>query len=240
MKNIPLIIPNFNQLTYLKNLINWWHWYNPESRVFIVDNASNYPPLLMYYASLKGDKVKVFRYPENNCINNLREFIDLHIKPHHEYYVISDPDIMPHPNTPMNFLEIWKRYIDNGFHRVGFNLIIEELPVWMYHRDWIVGDEKVLLGNPVVNDSGFKGYKAPIDTTFALYTTKNSGWKSPMDGKDWGNSLRLFNAFHLGWYVDGDRLNPEMEHYFTTAKYRVPGQPSAGSNNNRPLKFIHE
>jgi hypothetical protein len=42
MKNVPLIIPVFNQVTYLRNLILWWRWYNPQSRIFVVDNGSNY------------------------------------------------------------------------------------------------------------------------------------------------------------------------------------------------------
>lgn len=238
MRNIPLIIPNFNQLTYLRNLINWWHWYNPEGRVFIVDNASTYPPLLSYYESLKSDNVKVFSYTENNLGKNLISFIDNNIIDRFKYYVLSDPDIMPHPNTPPDFLEQWMKYIKNGFHRVGFNLIIDDLPSYLYHKEWIRGDENALLGSPILEVDGFKGYKAPIDTTFALYTTDNTGWYSPMNGVDWSNSLRLFNAFHLGWYIDGQRLNNEMEYYFNTARFRVQGQNSAGCNNYRPEKYI--
>jgi hypothetical protein len=240
MKNIPLIIPNFNQLTYLKNLINWWHWYNPGAIVFIIDNASTYKPLLDFYAFSADSLVDVRRYQSNDMGSNLRSFIDNQIKDKFDYYVLSDPDIMPHPNTPYNFLEQWMGYIKQGFHRVGFNLIIEDLPSWLYHKDWIIGDEKALLGVPVLTNNGFDGYRAPIDTTFALYTTKNSGWYSPMNGEDWSNSLRLFNAFHLGWYVDGENLNPEMDYYFKSARYRVPGQNNAGCNNYRPFKFIEE
>lgn len=239
MKNIPLIIPNFNQLTYLKNLINWWRWYNPQGRVFIVDNASTYEPLLAYYDTLNEGGMDVFRYPENRLGKNLREFIDKNIIDKYEYYVISDPDIMPHPNTPQNFLEHWVNYIKSGFHRVGFNLIISELPSWLNYRDGILYDESELIKDRlVVRCEGFNGYRAPIDTTFAMYTTKNSGWYSPMNGEDWSNALRIFDAFHLGWYIDGDRLNKEMEYYFKSARYRVPGQNNAGCNNYRPKRFI--
>lgn len=243
MKNIPLIIPCFNQLTYLKNLINWWKWYHPENPIFVLDNGSDYAPLKHYiYKELVIDKSfalgYISHYEENNFIPNLTDFL---ARNEFEYYVISDPDIMPHPNTPMNFLEVWKNYIDNhNFHRAGFNLITSDLPEYLNERAMIIGNEKELLSTPVVSYGNFTGYKAPLDTTFCLYKTANGGWSAPMDGKNWGNCLRLFDAWHLGWFIDGDKLNPEMQHYFETAKYRVPGEPSAGKNNNRPKQYIKE
>lgn len=235
---IPLIIPNYNQLTYLRNLINWWKWYHPDYPVFIVDNGSDYPPLLEYYESLSDALVFINRNTENDFIGNLTRFISSNKE--YEYYVVSDPDIMPHPNTPPNFLEIWKRYLDNGYHRIGFNLITEDLPDWLHDKNMIQHNEKELLIEEVVNEHGFPGYRAPIDTTFAMYTTKNKGWHAPVDGNLWTNCIRLFNAFHLGWYVNGDYLNEEMRHYFQTANYKDHTKPSAGRNNNRPKEFIHE
>lgn len=238
MKNIPLIIPVFNQLTYLKNLINWWRWYHPENLIHVVDNGSTYKPLIDFYSTIQNDNIGVYRFEQNTFIPNLKEFINNPNIPKFDYYIISDPDIMPHPNTPINFLEIWKSYIDNhNFHRVGFNLITKDLPSYLNEREMIIGNETELLSNKVCSYNGFDAFRAPIDTTFCLYSSKNGGWKSPMDGGDWGNCLRLFDAFHLGWYIDGDNLNPEMKYYFETSKYRVPGEPSAGKNNNRPKKY---
>ena len=102
----PLIIPNFNQLTYLKNLINWWRWYSNDP-IYIIDNGSYYPPLIEYY---KTCDAKVINYKENSAHKNLMDFCsDLKS----EYYCISDPDIMPHPGTPFDFLEIYKYCLDN-------------------------------------------------------------------------------------------------------------------------------
>jgi hypothetical protein len=203
-----------------------------------LDNGSDYGPLLQYYKDFDTTiSVTIIMYSENNCAKNLKEFIETSIKGKYDYYVISDPDIMPHPNTPPNFLEIWKGYIDKGYHRVGFNLITDNLPNWLNEREMIVGNEKELLRNPVEEYNGHIGFLAPIDTTFAMYSTKNSGWSSPMNSRDWSNSLRIFDAFHLGWYQHPDYVNPEMDHYYRTAKYRVPGEPSAGKNNNKPRQY---
>jgi hypothetical protein len=235
MKNIPLVIPVFNQLTYLKNLINWWRWYYPENPIIIIDNYSTNKELLDFYAN--GDhKATVRFYPTNSFIENLKNAIEYTVNPEFDYYVISDPDIMPHPSTPGNFLEVFKSMIDNhGFHRAGFNLITEKLPENLNERAMIIGNEAELInGKEVLSYKGWKGYKAPIDTTFCLYKKYNGGWSAPMDGNDWGNCIRLFEAFHLGWHIDSDHLNDEMKFYFATSKYRVPGEPSAGNNNNRP------
>lgn len=239
MKNIPLIIPVFNQLTYLKNLINWWKWYHPENPIYILDNASTYKPLLEFYKENKDNNIGIHICQENNFIPNMKKFIEETINKNYEYYVISDPDIMPHPNTPPNFLDVWKSAIENHkFHRAGFGLITNDLPPYLNEREMIIGNEAELLKDrEALTYGGHMGFKAPIDTTFCLYQTANGGWKAPMDGADWGNCLRLFSAFHLGWYVDGDNLNDEMKHYFETSKYRVPGEPSAGKNNNRPKQF---
>jgi len=238
MNNIPIIIPVFNQLTYLKNIINWWKWYYPENPIVIVDNGSTYEPLLEYYGKLNGEAL-IYMREENNCIDNLRAVIQNFIGT--DYYVISDPDIMPHPNTPANFLEIFKKAIDvDGFHRAGFGLITSDLPEWLNERAMIIGNEAELKSNPVNIDfdgKWYAGFKAPIDTTFCLYKKSNGGWSAPMNGKDWGNCLRIFDAFHLGWYQHPVIVNSEMDFYFKNAKYRVPGEPSAGKNNNRPEQY---
>lgn len=239
MKKIPIIIPVFNQLTYLKNLINWWTWYCPDQPIFIVDNGSDYTPLIEFYSQMQDKNIRLIRYVENDFITNMNDFISSnYIKPY-EYYVISDPDIMPHPNTPINFLQIWMTYLETkNLHRIGFNLIIDDLPTCLNEREMIICNERELLKDrEVITYDGFTGYKAPIDTTFCLYKKANGGWAAPMNGEDWGNCVRLFNAFHLGWYINGESLNNEMEYYFKSSKYRIPGEPSAGKNNNRPKQF---
>lgn len=237
MKNIPLIIPNFNQITYLQNLINWWRWYNPENEIIIIDNGSTSEDLKMFYSQLRD--IKVIFFPENNCALNLKTFLET---AGHEYYVISDPDIMPHPATPPNFLELMKYAVDNlGYHHAGFGLIINDIPAWIENKANIQYNESQLLTVPVnfeYNGISYSGFRAPIDTTFSLYKKSNGGWHAPMSGEAWSNSLRIFEAFHLGWYIHPEYVNPEMDNYFTTAKYKDYTAISAGKNNNRPNKYI--
>lgn len=234
IQTIPLIITNFNQLTYTRNLINWFKWYYPNNPIVIIDNASTYQPLLDWYKNTGfTGQVDIVMCPFNNAQENLRAYLDYH-KP--EWYIVSDPDIMPHPNTPFNFLEIFVSQIEQGVHHIGFQLIIDDLPEWLHKKGWIIGDENLLRNNKV-NVEGYEGYKAPIDTTFALYRANNGGWQSPMTAEAWSNSIRLFNAFHLAWYIDGERMPDEMKAYYNNARYREIGKPSAGLNNYRPKEY---
>lgn len=235
IKEVPIIIPVFNQLTYLRNFINWMRWYLPENPIYVVDNGSTYGPLLDYYDQINGYyRVFVDRLGKNEFIENMKWFLSKLI-PECKYYVISDPDIMPHPSTPMNFLEVFKEMIELGYHRCGFGLITDDLPDYLNGKATIVHNEQSLLSEPVMYYKGHPGYRAPIDTTFCLYNRDNGGWSAPMDGKSWGNCMRLFKAFHLGWYLPPvDQLNEEMKYYFSTCRRHIPGEPSAGSNNNRP------
>lgn len=232
VNDIPLIIGNFNQLSYLRNLINWFQWYYPNNQIIIIDNASDYAPLKQWYLQTKH---KVVFYEHNDFVGNLMQYLDEH-KP--EYYIISDPDIMPHPATPPNFLEIFKSILDtNEFHHIGFDLITADIPEWNPKAGWIQGDEALLHGRPQkfeYEGKIYEGYRAPIDTTFCLFKRDNGGWSAPMPPEHWDNSIRLFSSFHLAWYQDKNHLNDEMKHYYATCKRFEPGQVSAGTNNHRP------
>lgn len=234
IKDIPFLICNFNQLTYLRNLINQIRWYYPENRIYVVDNGSDYEPLLRYYANSSFHLIACM---ENDFIGNLKNAlssssIDL------EYYVITDPDISILPTTPPNFLEIFKAAIDNhGFHHAGFGLKVDDIPAWNPKAGWIQGDERALLNSPVTithDGVNYPAWRAPIDTCFALYKRDNSGWQAPMSGEHWSNSVRIFEAVHLPWYLDAKNLNPEMQHYYETCKRRELGQPSAGRTHYAP------
>lgn len=236
--NIPLIIPNFNLLTYTRNLVNWYRWYYPNAPIYIIDNGSTYEPLLDWYD--EECEAEVIMTGRNKFIDNLNKFITEEIlsRPHFKYYAISDPDIMPHPNTPPNFMEVFVHAIEKmKFHHAGFGLLHEEIPEFNPKKAWIAGDEQGLYSTPV-EVMGYTGYKAPIDTTFAVYSRDNGGWSAPMPAAHWSNSIRLFKAYHLMWHLHPEHINEEMDNYFKTANYRVPGAPSAGQNNSRPEQYI--
>lgn len=247
MKNeIPLIIPSFNQMVYLVNLVNWWNYYTNYAQVFIVDNASTYKPLVNLYDHINKiwPNIHVLTYKENNCGNNLNHLIQTKIHREYNYYCISNPDIMPCPFIPENFLDIYKHCLDNyGFHHVGFALKINDLPDYIDNKELIIKRQSHFYSDKKkfkveYKGKGYKGHKNPIDLTFAMYKTANGGWMFPMDRGDWGNALRLFPAFHLEWYIDPNTKIRETDYYYKTAMQREqPGEKIKGVNSYRPKKY---
>lgn len=250
MKNeIPLIIPNFNQLTYLVNLINWWNYYTNYARVIIIDNASTYKPLLKFYDYAKEiwKNVNIVRCKENNCGNNLTFLIKQDIRWKYEYYCISNPDIMPCPDTPENFIDILRHCISEyKFHHAGFGLRLSDLPDWIDNKKLIIYRQAHFYDKKnkiIINYEGsfYKGFRAPIDLTFAMYCTSNGGWAFPMKRVNWSNAIRIFQAYHLGWYIHPDTQIKEHEYYFKTAIRREDreknGKKIKGVNGHRPAKF---
>lgn len=232
------LIPSYNQLFYLKNLINWIEWYHPDREqypIVILDNNSNYQPLLNYYFEELNGKVEICMEEKNDCAGNLRKYIDERLKT--EWYVIVDPDILPTPNTPYNYLDYFMRAVESGFHHAGFDLVTEDLPSWLEKRDSIIYDENLCRVEKLYFE-GIECYRGAIDTTFALFKKSNGGWYAPMSGKDWSNGLRMFKAFHYKWYIDPQKINPELDNYFRTATFRdFTSGISAGKNYFRPSSY---
>ena len=233
---IPLIVPYYNAPTYVKNLVNWWRWYRPDDPVHILSNRADRIPGFL------DPNVFVHEYPQNAARQNLATFLADFQPP---WYVISDPDIMPHPGTPPWFLDVFKHAIEtHGFHHVGFQLAEHDrLPSWVppiiredAARNEAPHHDPGSVFEVAYQGATYMGHRAAIDTTFALYCAANGGWSSPMPGAHWGNSLRLFEAFHLGWYLPPDP-NPEMTHYFETCATPLHLEPVTGKNTYRPAKF---
>jgi hypothetical protein len=233
--NIPLLILSFNQLTYLRNLINWFRYYYPNNDIYIIDNASSYPPLLEYLSDIHGkDNSYVFNFKFNEGSINLKNVIDKRIATNYEYYIISDPDIMPHMSTPTNFLNVFRHCIDDlGYHHVGFCLKIDDIP---QNKVTTIEQSRPFWQEPIIvsyEGKNYTAYKAPIDTTFALYKSAE-GWEYPMRNEWWNNSLRMFDAFHLPWYLNGNNINEEMVNYYNTAS------SSKCFNNYDPTQLIFQ
>src|SRR5688572_19073783 len=99
IKDIPFLLPNFNQLTYLRNLINQIQFYYPENPIYVLDNGSDYLPLDLWYST---GVVNVIKFNENDFVKNLTNFL-AHGGNQFPYYIVSDPDLSITPTTPPNF-----------------------------------------------------------------------------------------------------------------------------------------
>ena len=242
--NVPLLIPCFNQLTFTRNLVNWYRYYRPHDDIFILDQASSYPPLLKWYEKLKGESgIEVVRFWENKAKTHLKWMIEGTIAPRHRYYIISDPDVMPSPPTPPDFVDAFISLVESGYHHAGFCLKVDDIPVRAgLMRDMAMELEKDFWKSPVPfqwHGNSYVGYRAPIDTTFALYKS-SCGWEGPMRPEWWHNSIRMFDAYHLGWYVDAENPGEEMSFYFDSVSSANVCSESLVNHYRSPERRIEE
>jgi hypothetical protein len=192
-KNIyPIIINNINRLYHLKKQLEYLKSKNIKE-IIIIDNQSTYLPLIDYYKILP---YKIYRMQKNLGYLSLWK-TNLFNKFKKDFYVYTDPDILPVSECPVDFLDYFKSNLIKNIHieKIGFSLKIDDLPDNDFSSKIIENEKK--FWKKKNNDNLFC---APIDTTFAMY-------RPFCYGGYWLNSLRTntpYIARHLTWYNDND------------------------------------
>lgn len=212
--SIPIIIINFNQLFYLKQLIEFLLARNFK-QIVILDNQSDYEPLLDYYKQIEQQGVVVERMDKNYghrvfYLNNW-----LQQKYGRGYYVLTDADIVPNPECPAEFMHTFIQLLDKHIAKVvkvGFALRIDDIPDAYPLKEKVLNWERQFWDNEIEKDT----YLASLDTTFALYF--------PTQPKRISNhffkAIRVaghYCAKHGGWYINLSEKNEEYEHYRKSA-----------------------
>jgi len=203
----PIIINNFNRLSYLSRMIDSLRARGYEN-LYVIDNNSTYEPLLDYY---RDQKLNVFYLNQNVGYLALwktsiyKNFV-------HNHYAYSDPDIEPVEECPADFIAHFRDVLDRypDVAKVGFGLAIDDIPL---HYE--LGGEVIRHESQFHVDSPEAGlFSAPIDTTFALYRPKAmGGW--------WLKGMRTaapYVARHLPWYADSANPTEEERFYQATSE----------------------
>lgn len=188
-ESLPIVIPAYNNLFFVRRFIEQCKRFpNP---IVILDNHSDYEPLLEYYKSIESDNITIHLLPEN--YGHLVSFKLPNLLP--SMYVLSDPDLDLHPDMPSTAIKdlmiVSERYKCN---KVGLALDISD------HDKFIAGDYGKMVYNieksyytRTIEDKDYILYVAPTDTTFCLVNNKHSVSSCLRIG---GN----FTARHLPWY----------------------------------------
>jgi glycosyltransferase involved in cell wall biosynthesis len=204
---IPIIINNKNQLSYLKRLINSLEKRGYKN-IYIIDNASTYEPLLKFY---EETPYKVFLLGQNVgfCALWDTDVFD-HFKD--QYYVYTDSDLEIVDECPDDFMVIM-HYLLNKYSlgKVGFSLLTDDLPDTFANRSEVQKWEARFQQNKVER----LAFQAMVDTTFALYKPNIFG--------DAGMLLAFrtsfpYSARHLPWYENTKALTDEQKYYYVNAK----------------------
>ena len=208
--SIPIIIINFNQLFYLKKQVDFYLSRGFEN-IIIIDNYSTFPPLIEYYKEIR-DLVKI-EFMEQN-FGHLVFFKNKNLQKKYGkgYFVITDPDIVPNKNLPLDFLKIIIEKLHQYFdtvNKVGFALEIDNIPNYFPYKEEVLIWENKHWENEIEKEC----YMTQIDTTFALY---KPNYPSRFSGVNFYNGLRLagdFTAIHGGWYKNPNQLTEEEKFY---------------------------
>lgn len=208
---IPIIIINYNRLTDLRLMVDFFVSINHQN-IVIVDNASTYQPLLKYYDEIKG-RVKVLIMDKNYGHLVLWQNEELYKKFMSGYYIVSDSDIIPNKDLPRNYLLKMLGLLDHyeKITKVGFALDIDNIPDCFKSKDKVIKWEQKYWDNPIDRDV----YVADTDTTFALYRP-NYKYSKP----NFLKAIRIagnFTAIHRGWYIDSRNLSEEDIYYYKTS-----------------------
>ena len=209
-QQIPVFIINRDRLTSLRQMVDWL-LESGTRQIGIVDNASEYPPLLQYYRSLPsnvqvtycGDNCGPYAFwatGASRCLNTP--------------YVVTDSDIVPAAFCPRDLIahlyRVLCQYPDAG--KVGPALRVDNLTAehsaftdvsrWEY-QNW----EK-----PIARGL----FAAPLDTTFALYVPNR-----PFSRLDKSNIRTGYPYIceHTPWYVNEQALDPEQRFFSQRASH---------------------
>jgi hypothetical protein len=131
----------------------------------------------------------------------------------HDFYVYTDSDVVPIEECPHNFLETFLNIMkEKKFaKKVGCSLKIDDLPDFFDKKQEVIEWESQYFTNKVDEIL----YKAPIDTTFALY---RPWYKGPAN--KYLEVYRVgypFEARHLPWYNNSSNLSEEELYYIKHA-----------------------
>jgi len=220
-KRIPILIPVFNSVTYLKSMVSQLRRYGFEE-IIAIDNASTFPPLLDYLSQSSPD-LSVIRLEENKGPHNL--FLDpKNLLSLPDHFCITDPDLELNPSLPEDF--IYELISLTEKHRVGKAGLALNISDWskMRHEKFRIGAadyqiwewEAQFWKNPVgFTSTGDEVYSAAVDTTFAVYN------KRFFDPADHLKGIRVggkYTCRHLPWYKD--RIVPAEEEAFYRASQK--------------------
>ena len=208
-KDIPIVINNRNRLTFLKMLIDALQ-HRGYDNIYILDNNSTYPPLLEFYNETNH---KVIFLGKNLGFNALSQ-IPLYKKIRKNYFVYTDPDVVPIEACPNDFMDVFLKTLKKypNIQKVGFSLKIDDLPDCFHDKQKVIDWESKFFKEKV--SEGF--FLAPIDTTFALHR--------PYAGISTRGRFKMirtaspYTAYHMPWYNDSNNLSEEEEFYNSTVE----------------------
>ncbi len=132
-----------------------------------------------------------------------------------QFFVYTDSDLEILDTCPSNFLEIFRNKLQKHKFacKVGFSLKIDDIPDFYNQKEKVLKWERQFYEKPTKDNLL---YKAPIDTTFALYRPYSFKHIRSHLAKSYRTSPPL-QIRHLPWYIDELNLSEENQYYISSS-----------------------
>ncbi len=215
-KQTPVFINSFEQLTYLRDSVDWF-LANGFTNITVMDQGSTYPPLLDYLASSAFPSMgRVLRFRNIGPRRAVRRAAAM--TGFDRPFIFTDPDLElpspPHADFLNRLIFLGRRYnvakvglaLDINGSRVNGSLPTGRFTVRSYYRRF--------FRNPLQKDV----YNVGVDTTFFVYVPKIE----PNPGDILRSQPRIpairvggsgFVAQHRPWLYDNGMPEEEEAHY---------------------------
>ncbi|MGN0188380.1 MAG: glycosyltransferase [Candidatus Cryptobacteroides sp.] len=206
-KQVPIIINNFNRYDKLLILLDGLEKRGYRN-IWIIDNASTYPPLLEWYRTCP---YKVILLHEN--VGHISIFKTGLFKVFRSsYYAYTDSDLEISEECPDDFMEKFITLLKKHPRAVkaGFALRLDDLPDHYDKKKEVVEWESQFWEKEV--EPGV--YNAPIDTTFAVYKPWFKGGLVEFSDLHFRVGPP-YTMRHLPWYMDSRNPTGEDLYYLS-------------------------
>ncbi|UWF59414.1 glycosyltransferase [Brucella sp. 2716] len=208
IRDIPIFIISYNNLTYVKSIVNYLESIGINN-IHIIDNASTYPPLSDYLDESQHRVHHMGKNYKHMVLFDSKKFKNII---DNEYFILTDPDVLPVEQCPSDFILFFLDILlrNPQKNKVGFSLKIDDIPEH-YDLKGNVTEWESRFYDKASSVGGVPVYDAPIDTTFALYRPRKE-WRTA----DFYSAIRTgapYAARHLPWYRDLNKLSDEELFY---------------------------
>ena len=154
--SVPVYLTVRDRVSDLRLMVEWLERAGHD-RIHLIDNASTWPPLLEYLAATPHTVIRLESNVGSQAIWQAGLAPD-------ERFVLSDPDIVPCEDCPLDLVDHLGRLMDrHGVQKVGVGLMLDDVPPDMPSLAW----EREFYSPDRLIEPGV--YASPVDTTFALY-----------------------------------------------------------------------
>lgn len=183
----------------------------------IVDQGSTWPPAKDYLAAVETAGVQVL-YRDGGHPRSLWYWEPFITACGQDRYAVTDCDVVPSDDCPLDWPQQLSGLLDRHpeYPKAGMGLRLDRIPDTYQRKDHVLKWEQKFWDDPLdgAQLNGAHVYKAPVDTTLAVYR--------PMNGFDISlSALRTgppYVADHLAWYEDYADLDEELRWYHEHAE----------------------